>query len=84
MMTNGPAARIGEILEVPFARPRTRHDVLRRSDYDAVKARVLGFLARHDQHTAAPAATRNPVAHEPAFPEKTQPVVASTSVPAGV
>ena len=35
MMTTGPRARIGDILEVPFARPRVRTDVLEHPDYYA-------------------------------------------------
>src|SRR4029077_17121528 len=33
LMTNGPAARLGGILEVPFPRPRTRAEVLEHPDY---------------------------------------------------
>ena len=51
MMTNGPAARIGDILEVPFARPRDRHAVLEHSDYDRLRQRLISFLEDHAQHT---------------------------------
>ena len=33
MMTSGPAATVGEILEVPFPRPRQREDILANTDY---------------------------------------------------
>ena len=33
MMTNGPAARVGDILDVPFPRPRDRAAVLEHPDY---------------------------------------------------
>ena len=33
LMTDGPEARVGEILEIPFARPRTRVDVLEHPEY---------------------------------------------------
>ena len=32
MMTNGPAARIGQVLDVPLARPRKRLELVRRPD----------------------------------------------------
>ena len=44
MMTSGPAATIGEILEVPFPRPRVRADILGRPDYFWLRDSVLGFL----------------------------------------
>lgn len=44
MMTTGPRARIGEILEVPFARPRIRADVLEHPDYYTLRERLIGFL----------------------------------------
>jgi nitrate/nitrite transport system ATP-binding protein len=44
MMTNGPAATIGEIFDVPFARPRRRDDVLARPDYFWLRDAVIGFL----------------------------------------
>jgi nitrate ABC transporter ATP-binding subunit len=44
MMTNGPAASIGEIFEVPFPRPRRREALLERPDYFWLRDAVLGFL----------------------------------------
>ena len=51
MMTNGPAARIGDILEVPFARPRDRHEVLEHPSYDRLRQHLISFLEDHAQHT---------------------------------
>lgn len=52
MMTNGPAATIGEILNVRLARPRRRLDLVDDPAYNHARAAVLEFLyARH----AAPA-----------------------------
>jgi ABC-type nitrate/sulfonate/bicarbonate transport system ATPase subunit len=49
MMTSGPAATIGEIIDVPFPRPRRREDILNRPDYFWLRDSVLGFLeARAD------------------------------------
>jgi nitrate/nitrite transport system ATP-binding protein len=52
MMTNGPAATIGEIFDVPFARPRRREAVLADAQYFLLRDAILGFLeeraARHE------------------------------------
>jgi nitrate/nitrite transport system ATP-binding protein len=44
MMTRGPAATIGEILDVPFPRPRRREQILARSDYFSLRDAIVGFL----------------------------------------
>ena len=44
MMTNGPAATLGEIFDVPFARPRRRDDVMAHPDYFWLRDAVIGFL----------------------------------------
>jgi nitrate/nitrite transport system ATP-binding protein len=52
MMTNGPAATIGEVLNVRLERPRKRLDLVDDHTYNHARAAVLEFLyARH----AAPA-----------------------------
>jgi nitrate/nitrite transport system ATP-binding protein len=48
MMTNGPAARIGEVLTVPLARPRRRLELAADPGYIKSRQRVIEFLyARH-------------------------------------
>jgi len=44
MMTNGPAATIGDVLDVPFARPRAREEILARPDYFWMRDQIVGFL----------------------------------------
>lgn len=44
MMTDGPAATIGEILAVPFLRPRRREALLAEAEYFLVRDQVLSFL----------------------------------------
>jgi nitrate/nitrite transport system ATP-binding protein len=44
MMTNGPAAQIGEVLQVPMARPRRRLEVASSPAYLKCRQRVLEFL----------------------------------------
>jgi nitrate ABC transporter ATP-binding subunit len=50
MMTNGPAATIGEILEVPFARPRNRVQVIEDPRYYDLRAQAMEFLYRRYAH----------------------------------
>ena len=44
MMTNGPAATVGRVFDVPFARPRRREELVDRPDYFWLRDAVLGFL----------------------------------------
>jgi len=44
MMTSDPAARVGGILEVPFARPRNRREVMVHSDYYDLREQLMAFL----------------------------------------
>lgn len=46
MMTNGPEAKVGEILQVPFERPRVREAVLEHPAYYALREQLIGFLER--------------------------------------
>ena len=48
MMTNGPAATIGEVLPINLARPRRRLELATDAEYARCRAAVLEFLyARH-------------------------------------
>ncbi|MCT7950963.1 ABC transporter ATP-binding protein [Ancylothrix sp. C2] len=47
MMTNGPAATIGEILEVPFSHPRDRHELRESKEYYELRNHALDFLDRY-------------------------------------
>jgi nitrate/nitrite transport system ATP-binding protein len=52
MMTNGPAARIGEVLEVDLARPRERLGLAHDSRFMDLRAEVLEFLYEKQAHRA--------------------------------
>ena len=54
MMTNGPAARIGEVLDVPLARPRKRLALAADPTYLKCRQRVLEFL--YERHRFVEAA----------------------------
>jgi ABC-type nitrate/sulfonate/bicarbonate transport system ATPase subunit len=47
MMTSGPEAKVGEILEVPFPRPRDRAAVMDDGEYYRLRERLIGFLEDH-------------------------------------
>src|SRR5437016_4486738 len=47
MMTNGPAAEVGDVLEVPFARPRERKAVLEHPEYYRLREHLITFLEVH-------------------------------------
>jgi nitrate/nitrite transport system ATP-binding protein len=52
MMTNGPAARIGEVLEVSLPRPRERLALAHDARFMDLRARVLEFLYEKQAHKA--------------------------------
>lgn len=47
MMTNGPNAKIGEILTVPFEHPRDRQALRESTEYFELRNHALNFLDRH-------------------------------------
>jgi nitrate ABC transporter ATP-binding subunit len=51
LMTDGPEATVGEIMKVPFPRPRTRAGVLEHADYYAARQHVIDFLEFHAQQS---------------------------------
>jgi nitrate/nitrite transport system ATP-binding protein len=50
MMTNGPAAQIGEILDIPFSRPRNRKRIMEDTKYYELRNYALDFLYRRCAH----------------------------------
>ncbi len=50
MMTNGPAATVGEILDVTFPRPRSRQQLLEDPEYYRLRAQLIGFLEERSHH----------------------------------
>ena len=53
MMTNGPNATIGKVLDVPLPRPRTRKSLIEHPDYYRYRGEVLTFLEEYE-HGAKP------------------------------
>ena len=52
MMTNGPAATIGRIFDVPFPRPRRGDELLARPDYFWLRDSIVNFLEEQAHATA--------------------------------
>ena len=48
MMSNGPNARIGNIMEVDLPRPRSRKELLEHPDYYAYREELLDFLEAYE------------------------------------
>ncbi|BET65136.1 nitrate ABC transporter ATP-binding protein [Opitutales bacterium ASA1] len=62
MMTNGPRAKVGEILEIDFPRPRDRGLIMADSNFYRYRERLLRFLDDCGHEKAARKQTR-PTAH---------------------
>jgi nitrate/nitrite transport system ATP-binding protein len=56
LMTDGPEARIGESLSLPFARPRIRATALADPKYFEYRRRVIDFLDNHARQSRVVAA----------------------------
>lgn len=58
MMTNGPGAKVGELLEIDFTRPRNRSEILETDKFYGYRERLLRFLdnceAEKHQRASAP------------------------------
>ncbi|HMP84377.1 MAG TPA: ABC transporter ATP-binding protein, partial [Verrucomicrobiota bacterium] len=70
MMTNGPAAEVGDILNVTFPRPRNRAALLEDSEYYRCREHLIEFLEVH-AHRKKTAAAHNPT--PPAAPATSKP-----------
>lgn len=66
MMTNGPRATVGVVLNVPFGPERIREQVLTHSQYYPLRGEMLGFLEEQEvkKHPAKTAAVATVAATE--------------------
>jgi nitrate/nitrite transport system ATP-binding protein len=55
LMTDGPEATVGDVMTVPFPRPRARAAVLAHPGYHAARRHVIDFLEHH-AHQSRPSA----------------------------
>lgn len=65
MMTNGPRAKIGEIMEVPFPRPRNRTQIMDSAKYMELRNYAIDYLfhryAHDEEEELEDEATMNPM-----------------------
>jgi nitrate/nitrite transport system ATP-binding protein len=57
LMTNGPEAHIGQIVDVPFSRPRERMEVVKHPNYYSLRNEIVYFLNQQKRaklHKAKP------------------------------
>ena len=71
MMTNGPNATVGDILTVPFPRPRNRSAMMEHPDYDALRNHLVGFLEAQGHKPDSDDKAIAPTAAPPAKPAST-------------
>ncbi|MEG4404143.1 nitrate ABC transporter ATP-binding protein [Microcoleus sp. MON2_D5] len=83
MMTNGPAASIGEDMHVPFSRPRNRARIMEDPKYYELRNFALEFLfsryAHHEEGEATDSETEA-VALPMPLPASKKPAVANTPI----
>jgi len=60
MMTNGPAATVGDILHVRFPRPRSRKQLLEDPEYYRLREHLITFLEERSHHRPTPTAPPAP------------------------
>jgi len=53
LMSNGPGARIAEIVDVTIPRPRSRDTIIEHPHYYKIRNHVIHFLVRHAKHGQA-------------------------------
>jgi len=72
-MTNGPEAQVGDILEVPFPRPRERKAVMEHPDYYRLREHLITFLEERAHRNQKPALEPPPNDESPAPPSEPNP-----------
>ena len=80
MMTNGPAAKIGEDVPIPFSRPRNRTRIMEDPKYYELRNFALEFLFSRYAHTDGDEETET----ESALPPLPASAFRSESVPVGL
>lgn len=53
MLTNGPESYIGQIIDVPFERPRERMAVVNHPNYYALRSEIVYFLNQQKKRSSA-------------------------------
>jgi nitrate/nitrite transport system ATP-binding protein len=67
LMTNGPEARIAEVVHVSVPRPRSRETIIEHPHYYKIRNHIIHFLVRHAKHgssdgtSVGPSTNGNPI-----------------------
>ncbi len=79
MMTNGPGARVGELMEIDFPRPRDRDAMMTDDRFFAYRERLLRFLdeCEHAKKAKAPPARPGQPAAQPTFRQRISGAIAA-------
>ena len=72
MMTNGPAATIGEILDIDLERPRSRIELASDPHYNSLRAEVLKFLYEKQRKVEDITTAKKKPEPKPSTQEKTK------------
>ena len=78
-MTDGPEAEVGDILHVPFPRPRERKAVMEHPDYYKLREHLIEFLEVHAHRNKHPKS--NPAVPPAANSDTTTPVASANPRP---
>ena len=78
MMSNGPAATVGDILEVTFPRPRSRKQLLEDPEYYRLREHLITFLEERSHLRPGAPADSQPPPHDTHGAPKNSPVHASS------
>jgi ABC-type nitrate/sulfonate/bicarbonate transport system ATPase subunit len=69
-MTDGPEAEVGDILKVPFPRPRERKAVMEHPDYYKLREHLIEFLEVHAHRRGRPVDSGPPAPAAPTAPAR--------------
>jgi ABC-type nitrate/sulfonate/bicarbonate transport system ATPase subunit len=72
-MTDGPEAEVGDILSVPFPRPRERKAVMEHADYYRLREHLIEFLEIHAHRKKPAPAIASPAPAAPSPPPRIAP-----------
>jgi len=78
LMTNGPEAHVGRIVDVPFERPRVREKLLKASEFLAIKDQLLDFL--EGNHPSNPSTGKDSPGGHKIFSKAVKPAVVNSDL----
>ncbi len=80
MMTNGPEAEVGDVLEIKFPRPRNRAELMEDPEYYRLRQHLITFLEDH-AHKPSPVEETAPPAGSDTGETPEEPIKSETKEP---